>query len=181
MQKLEITGLSRAQRIKRRNFDAVLTLEDVRCQKKNQLRFHTKPAPDHLILRFEDIDDDEYEYAIATEADVESIIAFGRKHVQSNNMLIHCFHGVGRSSAAALAILTDRLGNADSALKEVLAIRPEAIPNLCVARLADTVLRTDGAMVAVLDALAARTPSVAEFRQQKRAFFEANRELYAKK
>lgn len=180
MQKLEITSLSRAQRIKRRNFDAVLTLEDVRCQKKNQLRFHTKPEPDHIIMRFEDIDDDEHEYAIATEADVESIIAFGRKHVQSN-MLIHCFHGVGRSSAAALAILTDRLGNADSALKEVLAIRPESVPNLRVSRLADKVLRTDSAIIKALESWTNRTPHIAEFRQQKRAFFEANRDLYAKK
>ncbi|WP_254605079.1 tyrosine phosphatase family protein [Acetobacter syzygii] len=178
MTMITVTNLSRARRIKRRGFDAVLTLEDPACS-GNQLRFHVKPAPDHLVMHFEDIDDDEYDYAIAMEDDVKVIIEFGRKHVQ-HNLLIHCFHGIGRSGGAALAILTDRLGNAQSALEALLAIRPEAVPNLRIARLADTVLRTDGAMVAVLDAWAARTPSVAEFRRQKRAFFEANRDLYSR-
>lgn len=176
---ITVSNLSRARRIKRRGFDAVLTLEDPVCSIRNQLRFHVKPAPDHLVMHFEDIDDDEYDYAIAMEDDVKVIIEFGRKHVQ-HNLLIHCFHGIGRSGGAALAILTDRLGNAQSALEALLAIRPEAVPNLRVARLADTVLKTDGAMVAALDAWAARTPSVAEFRRQKRAFFEANRDLYSK-
>lgn len=176
---ITVSNLSRARRIKRRGFDAVLTLEDPVCSIRNQLRFHVKPAPDHLIMRFEDIDDDIYDYAIATEDNVKAIIEFGRRHVQ-HDLLIHCFHGVGRSGGAALAILTDRLGDAQAALEALLAIRPEAVPNLRVARLADTVLKTDGAMVAVLDAWAARTPSVAEFRRQKCAFFEANRDLYSK-
>lgn len=176
---ITVSNLSRARRIKRRGFDGVLTLEDPVCSIRNQLRFHVKPAPDHLIMRFEDIDDDIYDYAIATEDNVKAIIEFGRRHVQ-HDLLIHCFHGVGRSGGAALAILTDRLGDAQAALEALLAIRPEVVPNLRVARLADTVLKTDGAMVAVLDAWAARTPSVAEFRRQKRAFFEANRDLYSK-
>ena len=176
---IAVSNLSRARRIKRRGFDAVLTLEDPVCSIRNQLRFHVNPAPDHLIMRFEDIDDDIYDYAIATEDNVKAIIEFGRRHVQ-HNLLIHCFHGVGRSGGAALAILTDRLGNAQAALEALLVIRPEAVPNLRVARLADTVLKTDGAMVAALDAWAARTPSVAEFRQQNRAFFEANSNLYSK-
>lgn len=176
---LIVTNLSRAKCLKRRGFNAVLTLEDPACLQRHQLRFHKKPAPEHLILRFEDIDDDEYDYALATEDDVKAIIKFGRKHVE-HNLLIHCFHGVGRSGGAALIILTDRLGNAEAALETLLAMRPEAIPNLRIVRLADTVMRTDGAMVTALNAWTARTPSVAEFRRQKRVFFEENRNLYAK-
>lgn len=175
---LAVTNLSRARRIKRRGFDAVLTLEDPSCSKRNQLRFHVKPAPDHLIIHFEDIDDDEYDYAIATEDDVKTIIDFGRKHVH-HSILIHCFHGIGRSGGAALAILTDQLCNARLALDALLAIKPDSVPNLRVARLADAVLKTDGAITAALDEWTAKTPSVADFRQQKREFFKANKNLYS--
>lgn len=175
---LAVTNLSRARRIKRRGFDAVLTLEDPSCAKRNQLRFHVKPAPDHLIMHFEDIDDDEYDYAIATEDDVKAIIDFGCKHVR-NSILIHCFHGIGRSGGAALAILTDQLCNAHLALDALLSIKPDSVPNLRVARLADAVLKTDGAIIAALDEWTEKTPSVADFRQQKRAFFKANKNLYS--
>lgn len=178
---LAVINLPRARRIKRRGFHAVLTLEDPACSKRNQLRFHVKPVPDHLVMHLEDedVDDNEYDYATATEDDVRSIIEFGRRHVQ-NSLIIHCFHGVGWSGGAALAILTDRLGNAQAALEALLSTIPEVIPNLRVARLADTVLKTDGAIVAALDTWAAITPSVAEFRRHKREFFETVRDLYSK-
>lgn len=35
-----VTNLSRALRIKRRGFHMVLTLKDLACSKRNQLRFH---------------------------------------------------------------------------------------------------------------------------------------------
>jgi hypothetical protein len=70
---LAVTNLSRARRIKRRGFDAALTLEDPSCAKRNQLRFHVKPAPDHLIMHREDIDDDEYGYVIAVADDVMKV------------------------------------------------------------------------------------------------------------
>lgn len=57
-------------------------LEDPVCLKRNQLHFHVKPAPDHWVMHFEDIDDDDY--AIAMEDDVKVgqriVLAIGRRH-----------------------------------------------------------------------------------------------------
>lgn len=71
--RLAVTNLSRALRIKRCGFHVVLTLKDLVCSKRNQLRFHVKPAPDDLVMHREDIDDDEYGYVIAVADDVMKV------------------------------------------------------------------------------------------------------------
>lgn len=57
-------------------------LEDPVCSKRKQLHFHVKPAPDHLVMHFKDIDDDDY--AIAMEDDVKVgqriVLAIGWRH-----------------------------------------------------------------------------------------------------
>lgn len=105
---LVVASLSQAKRHKR-SFGAVITLEDPACRPANRLRFHRRPSPAHLVLAFEDVDDDTLGVRVATREQVGQVITFARTHTDKS-LLVHCFHGVGRSAAAALAILADRLG-----------------------------------------------------------------------
>lgn len=150
---LVVSGYNWARRHKR-DFAAVITCEDP--DKFRGLRFWREPHPDHLVLRFVDLDtpappphDTELRFRLATRAQVEDAIAFGRDRA---NLLVHCQVGVARSTAIALAILADRLGagQEQAALDALLAVRPEAVPNLHVVALADDVLGRDGRLLATV-------------------------------
>jgi predicted protein tyrosine phosphatase len=145
-----VLGLSRANKTKRR-YDAVLTIEDPRTRPGDRLRFTAKPCPAHLVLKFEDCDDASFGYAVATPDHLNRILDWGRTHAEAS-LLIHCRHGVGRSAAAALAILADRLGpgREEEAMATLLAIQPEATPNLVLIGHADAALGRDGALLAAL-------------------------------
>lgn len=174
-----VAGLSQARKHKRR-FDAVLTLEDPECRPANRLRFHRQPAPAHLVLAFEDVDDDTLGVRVATPDQVGEAIAFARVHV-GGALLVHCFHGVGRSAAVALAILADRAGPGGelAALDRLLSIRPQATPNLVVVKLADEVLGRGGALVAAVSAWEDATPGLKEKRAMRLRLLFANPHLYS--
>jgi len=177
---LSVMSLSRALRHKRR-FDAVITLEDPACRPAARLRFHKKPAPAHLIMACEDVDDDTLGIQVATQSQVAEALAFARRH-KDGALLVHCFHGVGRSAAIALAVLADRLGKGGekAALAHLLEIRPEATPNLVIVKRADEILDREGRLVAVVEAWEAGDERVRESRKARRAFLLANPQLYAR-
>jgi predicted protein tyrosine phosphatase len=120
---------------------------------RNGLRFHKSPHPDHLVLRFIDLDfsppppyDENPNLQLASKEQVESALEFGKNY---ESLLIHCHAGVSRSTGIALAIIADRLGegNEQEALNELLRIRPIAVPNLHVIKLADDILSRSGALI----------------------------------
>jgi predicted protein tyrosine phosphatase len=176
---LTVAGLSQARKHKRR-FGAVITLEDPECRPANRLRFHRLPAPAHLVLGFEDVDDDTLGVRVATRDQVGEALAFARAHVGSA-LLVHCFHGVGRSAAVALAIIADRAGPGEehAALDRLLAIRPQATPNLVVVKLADQVLGRDGGLVDALAAWEAATPGLSEKRAARLQALRSNPQAYS--
>ena len=144
---IEIASRNRARRIKRR-FNAVVTIEDSDQRLTHRLRFHRKPAPDHLVLAFEDLD---YEHPLirtVTSEDVKRILEFGQRHIDGS-LLIHCNAGISRSPAATLAILADRMGPGQEAttLAKFLSICPEAVPNLLIVRHADSLLNRKGVLL----------------------------------
>jgi hypothetical protein len=51
-----IAGRRRAAKIKRRS-GAVITIENLDQHRNDQVRFSRVPAPDHLVLAFEDIEE----------------------------------------------------------------------------------------------------------------------------
>lgn len=176
---LAVMNISRARKHKR-CFGAVITLEDPNCRHAAQLRFHRQPAPAHLVVQCEDVDDDTLGIQVATRAQVVAAIEFARLHC-SASLLVHCFHGVGRSAAVGVAILADRLGagHEQVALSSLLAIRPEATPNLVIIKLADDILGLRGRLITALATWEADTPRVQEKRAVRRAFIQANPHLYA--
>ena len=150
---IEITNRARAHKIKRRGFTGVITFENPGQRRTELLRFHKRPAPEHLIIVAEDLDEPDGRTRVPTLTDVEKIIAFGRRHA-AGKVLSHCNAGVSRSTAAALVILADRLGPGREAesLAEMLRLRPCAVPNLLIVQLADQLLGRSGLLIkTVLD------------------------------
>ncbi|MDR7229995.1 putative protein tyrosine phosphatase [Caulobacter sp. BE264] len=174
-----VAGLSQARRHKRR-FDAVITLEDPGCRSANQLRFNRQPAPAHLILAFEDVDDDTLGVRVATREQVAEALTFAQEHA-AGSLLVHCFHGVGRSAGIALAIMADRLGAGSEAeaLEHLLAIRPIATPNLVVVKHADDILERRGGLISAVSAWEASAPGLKEKREARLHLVKSSPQLYS--
>jgi predicted protein tyrosine phosphatase len=176
---LQVCSL-RAAENKKRRFDAVLSLESPRAPRRERLRFHAQPAPDHLVLRFEDLDYGPAGVTLPTREHARLVLEFGRKHVDAK-LLVHCVAGVGRSPAAALLVLADRYGpgrEAD-ALDELLRLRPEAVPNLALTAAADAELGRGGALHSVVVARNSTRDDWQTVRARKQAFFECFPDTFA--
>lgn len=176
---LHVCSLRAAENCKR-NFDAVLTLESPVTNRKERLRFHRSPAPDHLVLRFEDLDFGPSTVTLPTRDHARQVLEFGRRHA-TNRLLVHCQAGLARSTAAALAILADRFGpgREDAALEELLRLRPEAVPNLALTAAADDELDRGGKLLAVVVAMNAARPDWQELRRRKQALFESTPQAFS--
>lgn len=133
------------------------------------------------MLEFEDVDDPALGYIVATDAQVRAAIDFGREHA-AGSLLIHCFHGRGRSPAIALAILADRagIGAEAQAVARMFEIAPSARPNLVVVSHADHLLHRGGALADALLAWERERPSFAANRLARRELALRNPHLYAR-
>lgn len=149
-QTIAIASASRARRIKRR-YAAVITIEDPALPTARRVRFHRVPHPAHLVLAFEDLDTPTTSIITASRKQIAAAIEFGRAN-QTGALLVHCHAGISRSTAAALAIIADRLGpgREEVALVELLKLQPMAVPNLHVIALADDILGRDGRLLRVV-------------------------------
>ena len=175
---ISIGSLAQASRHKRR-YDALITLEDPRARPGDRLRFTMAPRPPHLILAFEDADSEEFGYATMLPEQMDRILSFGREHADGS-ILIHCFHGVGRSAACGLAILSDRMGPGmeAEAISTLFAIRPTATPNLIAIAHADAALDRKGSLIAALQAHEDATPGFAALRARRHRYALENPSQY---
>jgi len=96
------------------------------------------------VLRFNDISEDHEGLVAPSTATIEAILALA----DTPALLIHCFAGVSRSTAAAyvLACAKRAPGEEEVLADQLRALCPEATPNPLMVSLADTILRRDGAM-----------------------------------
>jgi predicted protein tyrosine phosphatase len=113
-------------------------------------------APDdHLTLSFNDIIEPTEGLVPPGEDHVEALIAFVRRWDRSRPMVIHCYAGVSRSTAAAyiaLCALDPAVDEAELAL-EMRKRSPSATPNARMIRFADRILGRNGRMVAGVEAI----------------------------
>jgi predicted protein tyrosine phosphatase len=87
-----------------------------------------------------------------TERHIERLLAFADGWPAEAPMLIHCWAGVSRSTAAAYTLLCHRAGpGCEFELAQLLRARaPHAYPNPLIIRFADAALQRDGRMVAAV-------------------------------
>jgi predicted protein tyrosine phosphatase len=107
-------------------------------------------APDrHLKLFFHDIVAPMEGHTQPRAADAERLIRFLDEWDRQDPMLIHCWAGISRSTAAAYtALCLFRPGAAEEELAfELRAASPSATPNKLIVSLADDVLGRNGRMV----------------------------------
>lgn len=87
------------------------------------------------------------------ETHVDEILGFARRWDRAAPMIVHCFAGISRSTAAAFSILCAARPDLD---EEVVAQRirqrsPEATPNSRIVSIADAMLGRSGRMVRAVE------------------------------
>jgi predicted protein tyrosine phosphatase len=108
----------------------------------------------HLRLAFHDIVEP-MPGLVAPDRDLmQAVLEFGRNTGQQRPLLIHCWAGISRSSAAAFAMACDRNPGFERDIAGELRRRsPSATPNRLMVRLADDLLERNGRMIEAIDAI----------------------------
>ncbi|MBS0533006.1 MAG: dual specificity protein phosphatase family protein [Proteobacteria bacterium] len=112
-------------------------------------------AENHLILAVDDIVDAEEGATVPAQDHVVRLIDFARAWDQSSPMVVHCFAGISRSTAAAFTAacaLNPGRDEADIA-RAIRAASPTASPNKRIVAIADEILQRNGRMIRAVDAL----------------------------
>jgi predicted protein tyrosine phosphatase len=112
-------------------------------------------ATDHLFLGMHDICDPAEDMVCPAEEHVAELLDFVRRWDRRSPIVVHCFAGISRSTAAAFSAYCALRPDLD---EEAIAARlrsrsPEATPNARVVGLADGLLRRDGRMVRAVQAI----------------------------
>jgi predicted protein tyrosine phosphatase len=107
------------------------------------------PAPIHrLELRFNDIATQQYGLVAPDESNLRAILDFGQSWDRAAPMLVYCFAGISRSTAAAFTIACQH--HPRRAEQEIAKFLREAsvsaTPNPLMVALADTLLDRQGRM-----------------------------------
>lgn len=110
-------------------------------------------ADRHLKLYFHDIIQAMDGHTPPSAADCERLIAFFGSWDRADPMLIHCWAGISRSTAAAYTALCMFRPGADEEelAMELRAASPSATPNRLIVSLADEVLGRQGRMVRAVE------------------------------
>jgi predicted protein tyrosine phosphatase len=108
-----------------------------------------------LVLRFHDLAAPAEGLIAPDAALVSQLLAFAAEWTEPAPMLVHCWMGISRSPAAALAIACARAPHRDEA-EIATALRrasPTATPNPLIVALADRLLGRDGRLIAAAAAI----------------------------
>lgn len=109
-------------------------------------------ADKHLVIALSDIVVEEPGHTLPNESHVETLLDFVRKWDQAEPLLIHCWAGVSRSTAAAFIAACALRPQRDEALiaRAVRTNSPTATPNSRLIAIADAKLGRNGRMVAAI-------------------------------
>ncbi len=108
----------------------------------------------HLKLGIHDIASHYDGYVAPATAHIESLLAFGAAWDRAAPLLVHCFAGVSRSTAAALILLCQiNPGREREATMLLRARIAHAMPNRRMVALADDIMGLGGRLIEAVDEL----------------------------
>jgi predicted protein tyrosine phosphatase len=112
-------------------------------------------AARHLRLGMNDVADVLVSEDPPNEKHIKELIAFGRTWDGKTPMLVHCWAGISRSTAASFILLCDkREPGMEREIANALRYRaPHAHPNPLMVSIADGVLNRGGRMVAAIESI----------------------------
>jgi predicted protein tyrosine phosphatase len=118
-------------------------------------RPQTVAETDHLLLSMHDIVDEQPDLVPPARAHVEKLLEFASSWDRSKPLVVHCFAGISRSTAAAYIIAAALAPERDEAeLAQALRrASPSATPNARLVAIADDLLDRDGKMVSAIAAI----------------------------
>lgn len=112
------------------------------------------PAAHHLKLTFNDITATTPGLVAPDAALVATLVDFGRTWQEAHPLLIHCWAGISRSTAAAFILACERNPGCEADIARLLRARaPSATPNRLMVALADAMLSRGGRMTDATDAI----------------------------
>ena len=127
-------------------------------------------AANHLHVPIHDIAEPMDGMVCPADEHVNEFLAFARRWDRRAPMVIHCFAGISRSTAAAFSVFCAARPDLDEA-EIALRLRrrsPEATPNILIVSIADRILGRSGRMVKAVErigrGLEAMEGSVFQFR-----------------
>jgi predicted protein tyrosine phosphatase len=110
------------------------------------------PRERHLKLYFHDITEARSGLIEPNREMIETIVDFGRTWTNARPMLVHCWAGISRSSAAAFLMACERNDGCEHDIaNELRRLAPFATPNRLMVALADDLLARAGRMVEAID------------------------------
>jgi len=106
------------------------------------------PSKNWKLFVFEDTFDPEYDRSPKREQ-IEDILNWAKTLPNDTVLLVHCEGGISRSTAVALAILTQYHGNDNisKCIDLLIGARPEALPNSLILKYADEILSCNGCLI----------------------------------
>jgi predicted protein tyrosine phosphatase len=123
----------------------------------NLTRPPTIVPENHLWLQLHDISVPQDGYVAPQVDHVEQLIAFVQRWPREQALVIHCYAGVSRSSAAAFVAVCALSPESDERAIAIALRRasPTATPNIRIVSIADQLLARRGRMVTAVEAIGA--------------------------
>ena len=109
--------------------------------------------PDHCLqLSMHDITEERDGLVAPSHSHVEALIAFARTWDRSKPLVVHCYAGISRSTAAvyAMAAALDPSRDANDLARELRRRSPSATPNMRIVELADDLLGRGGELTTAI-------------------------------
>ncbi|MDD7911219.1 protein-tyrosine phosphatase family protein [Pseudovibrio exalbescens] len=103
----------------------------------------------HLTLRFNDIPEEREGYVAPAPQHVVELLRFAQTHITKGPVLVHCWAGISRSTAAAylIACARNEPGQEANLADRLRTLAPSATPNPLLVKYADQLLERDGRMI----------------------------------
>ena len=122
----------------------------------------TITAENYLRLAMHDISTPADGYVAPHSEHVENLIGFVRRWPRAAPLVIHCYAGISRSTAAAFTAVCTLNPHRDERdiAKALRRASPTALPNARIVRLADDLLGRQGRMVAAIETIGPHVPAI---------------------